>query len=74
LINIEILANEYATDIFHEIAKKKGIDFAKMNVIESLNAMFETKGELRQVLSSEKEEIYRCILDGMNRMRIIMSE
>lgn len=64
LINIEILANEYATDIFHEIAKKKGIDFAKMNVIESLNAMFETKGELRQVLSSEKEEIYRCILDG----------
>lgn len=64
LTNIEILANAAATKVFEANKKEKGVDAAKLHVIEILKAHLASNPELKPLLADERESIHRLTLKG----------
>lgn len=64
LTNIEILANAAATQIFEKNKKTHGVDAAKLHVLGVLNEKLTQNGELKSLLSDEREHIFRIVMEG----------
>lgn len=64
LTNIEILANPAATRVFNINKLEKGIEAAKLHVVEILNADIAAKQDLKPLLADERENIHRLTLKG----------
>lgn len=64
LTNIEILANAVATKVFHQNTEERGVDQAKLHVLEVLNSYLSSSAELKPILANEREHIERFKMNG----------
>jgi len=68
LTNIEILANAFATDIFHKNTKENGLEEAKLHILGVLNKYISFHSELKAILADEKEGIFRFKINGSSKL------
>jgi hypothetical protein len=64
LTNIEILASAAATKVFDKNKAITGIDSAKLHVLGILCNKLTENGELKPLLSDEREQIFRFVMNG----------
>lgn len=64
LTNIEISANESATQVFHNNTAEKDIEREKLHVLGVLNAHLAASPDMKPLLADEREDIRRITLKG----------
>lgn len=70
LTNIEILANAAATRLFHRNTDQKGIEAAKLHVLEVLKTHLLADAELKPLLADERERIHKLVMNGPSRAEV----